>query len=134
MRIRDWSSYVCSSDLEVNGVMGPDEFHTHYPDADPDREGGLRNNAYTNILVAWILTRARDVIDILPPERFGKIMEITGLRREDVDRWYEIGRTLKVPFKADGIIRQFEGYDALTELDLDKYGSRSGAIHPLDTQ
>src|SRR3546814_3779153 len=114
MRIRDWSSYVCSSDLEVNGVMGPDEFHTHYPDADPDREGGLRNNAYTNILVAWILTRARDVVEILPPERLGQILEITGLRREAVESWYEIARKLKVPFQDGGIVSKIGNATAST--------------------
>ena len=36
---------------EIHGVMGPDEFHEKYPDA---AEGGLRNNAYTNVMVAWL--------------------------------------------------------------------------------
>ena len=36
---------------EIHGVMGPDEFHEKYPGA---TEGGLRNNAYTNVMVAWI--------------------------------------------------------------------------------
>ena len=36
---------------EIHGVMGPDEFHEKYPGA---AEGGLRNNAYTNVMVAWI--------------------------------------------------------------------------------
>ncbi len=31
--------------------MGPDEFHERYPGAET---GGLRNNAYTNVMVAWI--------------------------------------------------------------------------------
>ncbi|MGH9115040.1 MAG: glycoside hydrolase family 65 protein, partial [Acidimicrobiales bacterium] len=36
---------------EIHGVMGPDEFHEKYPGA---TEGGLRNNAYTNVIVAWL--------------------------------------------------------------------------------
>jgi trehalose/maltose hydrolase-like predicted phosphorylase len=36
---------------EIHGVMGPDEFHEKYPGAE---EGGLKNNAYTNVMVAWI--------------------------------------------------------------------------------
>ena len=36
---------------EIHGVMGPDEFHEQYPGA---TEGGLRNNAYTNVMAAWI--------------------------------------------------------------------------------
>ena len=42
---------------EIHGVMGPDEFHEKYPGAE---RGGLRNNAYTNVMVAWIAaSRAR---------------------------------------------------------------------------
>src|ERR1700744_3525791 len=36
---------------EIHGVMGPDEFHEKYPDSP---QGGLRNNAYINIMVAWL--------------------------------------------------------------------------------
>ena len=52
---RFWASiahYNAERDrYEIHGVMGPDEFHEKYPGAD---EGGLRNNAYTNVMVAWI--------------------------------------------------------------------------------
>ena len=54
---------------EIHGVMGPDEFHEKYPDA---TEGGLRNNAYTNVMVAWICDVARGMLDLLagePPRR-----------------------------------------------------------------
>ena len=44
---------------EIHGVMGPDEFHERYPDAD---EGGLRNNAYTNVMVAWLCDIAQRVL------------------------------------------------------------------------
>ena len=49
---------------EIHGVMGPDEFHEKYPGAD---EGGLRNNAYTNVMVAWICETARE--GARPPAR-----------------------------------------------------------------
>ena len=32
--------------------MGPDEFHEKLPGAN---EGGLTDNAYTNIMVSWML-------------------------------------------------------------------------------
>ncbi|WP_341869811.1 hypothetical protein, partial [Vibrio parahaemolyticus] len=35
----------------MSGVMGPDEFHEKYADA---QEGGLKDNAYTNLMVAWL--------------------------------------------------------------------------------
>ena len=42
--------------------MGPDEFHERYPGV---RDGGLRNNAYTNVMVAWICA-PRPALDMLP--------------------------------------------------------------------
>ena len=45
--------------------MGPDEFHEKYPGA---AEGGLRNNAYTNVMVAWICETAQKVLDAAPRE------------------------------------------------------------------
>ena len=48
---------------EIHGVMGPDEFHERYPGAD---DAGLRNNAYTNVMVAWIAATALRVLDLLP--------------------------------------------------------------------
>ena len=43
--------------------MGPNEFHDRYPDAD---QGGLRNNAYTNVMVAWLCDVAQQVLSLLP--------------------------------------------------------------------
>ena len=36
--------------------MGPDEYHTAYPGTDPATAGGLNNNTYTNVTVAWVLS------------------------------------------------------------------------------
>ncbi len=47
---------------EIHGVMGPDEFHEKYPNP---REGGLRNNAYTNLMVAWLCRLAAAVLPLL---------------------------------------------------------------------
>ena len=48
---------------EIRGVMGPDEFHDAYPWRD---EPGLDNNAYTNVMAAWVLRRALEVLQLLP--------------------------------------------------------------------
>ena len=67
---RFWSSiahYNPERDrYEIHGVMGPDEFHEKYPDS---AEGGLRNNAYTNVMVAWIAETALKVLGLLPEPR-----------------------------------------------------------------
>ncbi|MFC3126041.1 hypothetical protein ACFOD4_13310 [Pseudoroseomonas globiformis] len=52
--------------FDITGVSGPDEYHTGYPGA---REPGLRNNAYTNVLAAWMLLCAPEVLERLPAAR-----------------------------------------------------------------
>jgi trehalose/maltose hydrolase-like predicted phosphorylase len=114
---------------EVHGVMGPDEFHEKYPDAD---EGGLRNNAYTNVMVAWICETAQEVLELLPKSRRDVLRVRIGLEDEEIQRWGEISRKMFVPFQANGIISQFEGYEELEELDWDGYRSRYPNIQRLD--
>ncbi len=53
---------------EIHGVMGPDEFHERYPGSET---GGLRNNAYTNVMVAWICSTAPRVLGMLPAAAAG---------------------------------------------------------------
>jgi alpha,alpha-trehalase len=112
--------------------MGPDEYHTAYPDADPDVEGGIDNNAYTNVMAAWVLSRARDVMDILPEAYCRRLCERIGLRLEETDHWEEISRKLRVPFHGDGIIGQFDKYDELSEFDWEGYKEKYGEIQRLD--
>ena len=54
---------------DIRGVMGPDEYHDGYPWRD---EPGLDDNAYTNVMAAWTLHRALDVLDGCCPERRGE--------------------------------------------------------------
>ena len=69
---------------EIHGVMGPDEFHEKHPDA---TEGGLRNNAYTNVMVAWICETAQTVLDLLPASRRDALRAKIGLGDEEMRRW-----------------------------------------------
>ncbi len=117
---------------EIKGVMGPDEYHTAYPGVDPDEEGGIDNSAYTNVMAAWVLTCARDVIDLLPGVRRDHLCEQLGLSLDEVDGWQEIACKLRVPMTVEGIIEQFDGYDELEEFDWDGYREKYGDIHRLD--
>jgi alpha,alpha-trehalase len=117
---------------EIKGIMGPDEYHTAYPDADPEAEGGVDNNAYTNVMAAWVLTRARDAIDLLPDIRWRELQERLDLEDEELDLWDEISRKLRVPMHEGGIISQFEGYGDLEEFDWDGYRETYGDIQRLD--
>jgi len=114
---------------EIHGVMGPDEFHEKYPDA---AEGGLRNNAYTNVMVAWIAQTAREVLTLLPESRREALSARLGLTDEEIARWDEMSRKMFVPFHDDGIISQFEGYEKLAELDWDAYRAKHDRIQRLD--
>jgi alpha,alpha-trehalase len=133
---RFWASIATYNDsidrYEIKGIMGPDEYHTAYPGTDPEAEGGLNNNAYTNVMVAWVLDRARDVLDLLPKGHCHQLCERLGLRFEDIDHWEAISRKLRVPFHDDGIISQFEGYGDLEEFDWQGYRDQYGDIQRLD--
>lgn len=133
---RFWSSLAIHNPAidryEIRGVIGPDEYHTAYPGADQERQAGIDNNAYTNVMAAWVLNRARDVVDLLPAVHRLQVCERIGLDPGEVESWHEISRKLRVPFHGDGIISQFEGYDALEEFDWDGYRSTHGDIGRLD--
>ncbi len=116
----------------IRGVMGPDEFHTAYPGRDPSEEGGLDNNAYTNVMVSWSLTRTLDVLDLLPDPRRRELCDSLGLSDEELRSWDDISRNLIVPFGGDGVISQFEGYEELKEFDWEGYRERYGQIERLD--
>lgn len=133
---RFWASIATYNETrdryEIKGVMGPDEFHTTYPDADPEDGSALNNNAYTNIMAAWVLDRARDVIDQLPRAHLTKLCDRIGLDMEECALWAEISRKLFVPFHDGNIISQFEGYGDLQEFDWEKYKEKYGDIQRLD--
>ncbi|AQZ63188.1 Trehalose-6-phosphate phosphatase [[Actinomadura] parvosata subsp. kistnae] len=91
-----------SGRYEIHGVMGPDEYHTAYPGAGTP---GLDNNAYTNIMTVWLLSRALELGVADPTE---------------AARWEDITRRMRVDFH-DGVISQFTGYADLAELDWSRY-------------
>ena len=130
---RFWSSiahYNPEQDrYEIHGVMGPDEYHEGYPDSD---EQGLRNNTYTNIMVVWVLQRALEALEILPPHYRQELVEELTIRGDELDRWRDITGKMKVVFHADGVLTQFEGYEDLREFDWEGYRERYGNIARLD--
>ena len=114
---------------EICKVMGPDEYHDSYPEA---TEPGVDNNAYTNIMAVWVLCRALEVLEILPPDRHDALWDNLSLRREESERWDDISRKMLVAFHDDGIISQFQGYDKLLEFDWEEYQEKYGTVERLD--
>jgi alpha,alpha-trehalase len=118
--------------FDIDGVMGPDEFHTSYPGVDPAIEGGLKNNAYTNVMVSWLLSRVFDVLDLIPSNKRRRLCERLELKEEEFDRWREISGNLAIAFHDDGIISQFEGYDELREFDWEGCRRKYDDLQRLD--
>ena len=114
---------------EICGVIGPDEFQTAYPGAD---KPGLDNHAYTSVMAAWVLWRALELLKLLPEERGLELRERLALTDAELAHWDKVSRRLRVVFHADGLISQFEGYEALAEFDWAGYRQRYGDIHRLD--
>jgi alpha,alpha-trehalase len=113
----------------ILGVMGPDEYHEGYPDA---QSPGLNNNAYTNVMAVWVLDRALEILEILPVDISACIREKLDIGEEELDRWRDITRRMRIPFHGDGIISQFEGYERLEEFDWEGYREKYGDIQRLD--
>ena len=114
---------------EIHGVMGPDEFHDKYPDA---LQGGLRNNAYTNVMVAWLCGITGQLLPLLPASRAEALRTRLGIGDDELAVWQDMSRRMFVPFLGDGIISQFEGYEDLEELDWGAYRAKYGNIQRLD--
>ncbi|MFL5879344.1 MAG: HAD-IA family hydrolase [Actinomycetota bacterium] len=130
---RFWASlatYNAEEDhYEVHGVMGPDEYHEGYPGSD---EQGLRNNTYTNVMVVWVLQRALEALEVLPPHYRQELASELTISDDELDRWRDITRKMKVVFHADGVLTQFEGYEQLLDFDWEGYRERYGNIQRLD--
>jgi alpha,alpha-trehalase len=114
---------------EIRGVMGPDEFHTRYPETD---EPGLNNNAYTNVMAVWVLRCACQILERLDEKRRQDLRTLLDIQDEELFHWDRVSRKMFIPFHGDHIISQFEGYGELKEFDWEGYQEKYGDIHRLD--
>jgi len=130
---RFWASAARFNDqlgrYEILGVVGPDEYHTRTPGRDAP---GLDNNSYTNVMAAWILWQALELLQFLPAERRDELTQRLGIDTAEIARWDAISRKMRIVFHADGVISQFEGYEALPEFDWAGYAAKYGDIQRLD--
>jgi alpha,alpha-trehalase len=130
---RFWDSFATYNErldrYEIHGVVGPDEFHTVYPGAE---KPGLSNHSYTNVMAAWVLARARDLLRLLPEERRNERCGALDLSHDEIEHWEEVSHKLRLVFHDDGVISQFEGYAGLREFDWEGYRRKYGDIHRLD--
>ncbi|HSG64501.1 MAG TPA: glycosyl hydrolase family 65 protein, partial [Gammaproteobacteria bacterium] len=73
-----------------------------------------------------------ELLELLPEERCRELRADLHLDDEELARWDEVSRRMHVAFDGDGIICQFEGYEALEEFDWEGYRRKHGDIHRLD--
>lgn len=115
---------------EIRNVVGPDEYHTEYPDSD---QPGLNNNAYTNVMAVWVIQAALKLMNILDGSRVEELFQKLGINEQDVERWHDISVKMYVPFINDThIIAQFEGYEQLQEFPWETYKAKYGESMRLD--
>lgn len=115
--------------FHIEGVMGPDEYHDGYPDTPGS---GLRDNAYTNVLAAWVCGRAVDTLAELAGHAGDEVRDRLDIAVGEVELWEQLSRRLAVCFHEDGVISQFDGYADLAEFDWGHYRATYGNIGRLD--
>jgi len=131
--VRFWASATSfnmdTGRYEIHGVMGPDEYHEKYPDSDMP---GLKNNAYTNLMVVWLLEQTLKLLESMESSQQRILRERLSLNDAELQRWRDITQKMTVPFLPNGLIAQFEGYENLKEFDWNGYRERYGNIERLD--
>lgn len=108
----------------IRGVMGPDEFHEHTVGSEV---GGLKDNAYTNMMVSWLFTTLSEL---------HKIFDFRNIDAMNINKkfWAEIehvGKNLMLIIE-DDIISQFDGYFDLKEIDWKHYREKYQNIYRMD--
>lgn len=113
----------------IEGVMGPDEFHEKLPGS---KEPGIKDNAYTNIMVVWLIEKSLKLLKDLPPKALSTVRNRIGLTDSEIEKWQDMTNKMNVIMTQDGIISQFDGYMDLKELDWEGYRKRFYSIHRMD--
>ena len=113
----------------ISGVMGPDEFHENYPNS---TKAGLKNNAYTNIMVAWLFDIITTFKAQMPQAVFQKAAQAAHFDADTSHKMTTIGHKLTLEINRRGIIAQFEGYFNLPTLDFQAYRQKYGDISRMD--
>ncbi len=111
-----------ASGYELRQVMGPDEFHSH-----------IDNNAFTNRLAQWHLTRAVDLHDELRdrhPDALAAVAARIGLAPQERDRWQEVAAGIVGPRVENGVVEQFTGYFERDEVPITEWDENDMPRYP----
>jgi beta-phosphoglucomutase family hydrolase len=113
----------------IDEVMGPDEFHEHSINSP---KGGLKDNAYTNLMVSWMLDKSKTILENIGCTFEENILIKLNIKHEELLKWEEVSKKLNLIVSEDGIIAQFDGYFELLELDWDSYREKYDNIYRMD--
>ncbi len=113
----------------IDKVMGPDEFHESYPDA---KEGGITDNAYTNIMTAWMFSKINKLLSVISDVAVKKLTNKINFQKSELLSWEDIQHKLNLVINNHGIIAQYDGYFKLKELDWDYYKNKYDNIYRMD--
>ncbi|NHU85275.1 beta-phosphoglucomutase family hydrolase [Kocuria sp. JC486] len=113
----------------ISGVMGPDEYHDG---PRGQHGGGLKDNAYTNVLAAWLFRHSANIFNDMVDHQREELQARFGIADDEPAQWLEMSQKLSVAFNSDGTISQYDGYDDLDELDWDFYKKKYRNIGRLD--
>ncbi len=111
----------------IGEVMGPDEFHESYPGTE---KGGLKDNAYTNLMVAWLFGKVPEILETIWDDA-EDLLDRINLTESELELWSDIQHNLNLLVK-DDIISQYDGYFDLKELDWDYYLKKYGNVYRMD--
>lgn len=126
-----WSSISKLGDdkkYHISGVMGPDEYHEKLPSS---KEYGLKDNAYTNIMVVWLLEKTHNLKNIISKQKYSSLIKKLGINNAELKKWEDIQNKMFVPIK-NSLIEQFDGYMSLKELDFHKLRDKYKNIKRVD--
>ena len=114
--------------FHIKGVMGPDEFHEKYPWS---KAHGINDNAYTNLMVVWLIRKAMAAQSILSENKYYELCDKIRLGNGELSNWEDIAAKLNIVVEKD-ILSQYDGYFDLEELDWDYYKKKYGNVYRMD--
>lgn len=91
---------------ELNGVIGPDEFHDD-----------VNNNVFTNAMARWNLRKGLELLDVLKeknPKSHAEAIKRHGITDEELQLWRDVADHIKINFDAETqLYEEFDGYFSL---------------------
>ncbi len=112
----------------IKGVIGPDDFHERDKKTG---ELGVKDNAYTNVMTAWILHLGANFYENYE-YKINEVINKTNVTLEEVKLWRKIANNMNVIIK-DDIISQFDGFFDLQEFDFEEHTKKYGNTKHLDS-